>query len=608
MDILKLKKMDFGSLVKYYEKIGHTTKRLEMTDYLVELFRELKDNPERAKDLEKIIYLTQGILYPEIMEQPKLGLAEKLLLEALSKYYALNLDKIEKILTKTGDLGTTAEKLAKRQITKKNQITSFMGMESKSVSVAEIYEKLEEIAAISGDGSQDKKYSKLTWLFARCNPVMIKYLMRIITSTMRVGVSEPTIMDALAIAYLRDKGYRENIERSYNIHPDLGYVARHVYEKGLKGFDEIEIQLGMPIRMMLASRLEYRQILPKLGGEKFFSEYKLDGERLQIHKDGDKVEIFSRRLKKITDQYPDVIESVLKNIRAEKAILEGEAVAMDAFYEEMQPFQVLITRKRKYDIDEMVEKVPVCLFVFDLLYLNDGDSEEIVMDLPFLERRSLIEEILNQTEKIKLVEGRMISSTPELVEWFKEARSKNTEGVMNKSIDPDKSMYKAGNRGFIWIKLKSLDAGKMSDTIDVVPIGALWGKGRRANTYGTLLVGVLNTETQKFELLTRVASGFSDDNLSEFMDLFKKYEISHSSPKVVCSEKADVWFKPSIVMEIAGDELTVSPKADAGKYYDGKMHDNGYSVRFPVFQRIRKDKGVREVTTVKEIINLYENQ
>lgn len=600
--------MDFGTLVGYYEKISGTRKRLEMLDYLVDLFNSLKNDQNEADDLEQIIYLTQGKLYPEIMEQPKLGLAEKLLLEAMSKYYAVNQGTARKLLKKTGDLGSTAERLAKKQQAKKSQITSFMGIETKSLTVLDIYQKLEEIAAISGEGSQDKKYSKLTWLLARCTPPMVKYLMRIIQSTMRVGVSEPTIMDALAVSYLGDRDYRERIERGYNIHPDLGFVARKVYEKGLEGLHDIHITVGMPIRMMLASRLEYQQILPKLGAKKFFSEYKLDGERLQIHKDGNDVEIFSRRLTKITEQYPDVVESILNNVKAEKAILEGEAVAMDQFYEEMRPFQVLITRKRKYNIDEMVKEVPVCLFVFDLLYLVKDGDETIVMDLPFLKRRDLIKENLDETEKIRLVEGKMIESTSELVEWFKKARSVNTEGVMNKSVDPKTSIYKAGNRGFLWIKLKSLEVGKMSDTIDVVPIGALWGKGKRANLYGTLLVAVLNAETDNYELLTRVASGFSDDDLSKFMGIFQENKLDHAAANVVCSDKADVWFKPAIVMEIAGDELTVSPKADAGKYHNGKMHENGYSVRFPVFQRIRKDKGIEDATTVDEIVNLFDSQ
>ncbi|MBD3354279.1 MAG: ATP-dependent DNA ligase [Candidatus Lokiarchaeota archaeon] len=600
--------MDFGILVEYYDKVESTRKRLEIIGYLTELFKKLKENPKEADDLEKIVYLTQGTIYPTIMEQPKLNLAEKSLMDFISSYYAVNVSKVENILKKTGDLGDTGQKLAEKKSGKKSQITSFMGMQEETVSVADIYNKLEEISKIQGSGSLDKKESKIHWLLARCKPLMVKYLMRIITSTMRLGVSDPTIMDALAIAYLGDKDHRTDVERAYNVHPDLGLIARKVYDKGLKGLEEVKIQIGTPIRMMLASRLNYNQILPKLGGEKFLSEYKLDGERLQVHKDGSNVTLFSRRLTNITEQYPDVREVIKKSIKAEKIIIEGEAVAMDPFYEEMQPFQVLITRKRKYDIEEMVEKVPVCLFVFDILYIERDGKEETVMDYPLLERRGIIKDVLDESEKIKLTKGKFIESTDELVEFFKEARAANAEGIMNKSIDPEESVYKAGNRGFLWVKLKSLEAGKMTDTIDVVPIGALWGKGKRANQYGTLLVAVYNEENGKFELLTRVASGFSDDDLTRFLNLLEPFKTKSLPNSVICSEKPDVWFKPGLVIEISGDELTISPKADAGKNYNNQVREKGYSVRFPVFQRIRNDKEIFDITTVDEIVELYELQ
>ncbi|MHA1727419.1 MAG: ATP-dependent DNA ligase, partial [Promethearchaeota archaeon] len=593
-----------------YEKISSTRKRLEILDYLTNFFTELKKRPEDSADLEKIIYLSKGIIYPEIMSQPKLGLAEKTLTDFISKYYSVSNSKMKSILKKTGDLGSTAEKIAITRKGKKGQLTSFMGIKNDfSLSISDIYKKLEEISEISGDKSINRKYSKIKWLFARCNHTMIKYLIRIINSTMRVGISDPSIMDALAVAYLDDKDMRSEIERAYNVHPDLGYVARRVHEEGLNGLKKISIQVGMPIRMMLASRLEYSQILPKLGGEKFISEYKLDGERLQIHKNKDEVKIYSRRLKDITEQYPDVQQSIMKNIEAEKAIIEGEAVAMDGFYEKMLPFQVLITRKRKYDIEETVEKVNVCLFVFDLLYLEQNGKKEQVMDYPLMKRRKLLKEIISSAENLRYVKGKLIQSTDELVEFFREARGNNCEGIMNKSIHPKESVYKAGNRGFLWIKLKSLERGKMTDSIDVVVIGAKWGKGHRVNRYGVLIMAIYNHENEKFEFLTQCGTGFSDENIEDFTALFKPY-ITEKCPKnVICSgENPDVWFKPAVVMEITGDELTISQKADAGKFFSGKINKTGYSVRFPVFQRIREDKSVKDVTTVKEIIELFKSQ
>ena len=606
--------MEFSKLVNCYDNISSTRKRLEILGYLAELFEDLKNNPEEAKDLEKIVYLTQGTIYPTMSEQPKLGLAEKILLGIISRYYTTDIKKSQDILKKTGDLGSTAEILAKKRKGKKGQLMNFQGFggaitsKDDTLAISDIYDKLAEISAISGNESQKSKEKKLRWLLSRCKPIMLKYLMRIITSTLRVGVSDPTIMDALAVAYLGDKAYRSEIERAYNVHPDLGFVARILYKEGLDGIKRIKIQVGMPIRMMLASRLEYKQILPKLGGKSFISEMKLDGERLQIHKNGKEVKIFSRKLTNISHQYPDVVKSVLNQVSAENVIMEGEAVAMDAFFEKMLPFQVLITRKRKYDIDEMVKKVPVCLYLFDILYLESDGKKEIVMDYPMLKRRKLLKSIIKQTQQIKNVEGKIINSTEELVEYFKYARSINCEGLMNKSLDSKNSIYKAGNRGFLWIKMKSMESGKMSDSIDVVPIGANWGKGRRANLYGVFLVAVYNKENEKFELLTRVATGFSDDDLNYFFNTLQEVQSDKKPNNVTCSEVPAVWFKPNMVLEIVGDELTISQKSDAGKLYKGKINNSGYSVRFPVFQRLRDEKTIWDATSVEEIVGMYKSQ
>ncbi|MBN2156964.1 MAG: ATP-dependent DNA ligase [Candidatus Lokiarchaeota archaeon] len=601
--------MEFQTLVQYYERISSTSKRLEILDILSELFISIRDNPETLDkgDLEKIIYLTQGTLYSEISEQPKLGLAEKTLLEAISSHYAADASLVKSLMVKTGDLGETAASLAGGK-TKQGQITAFMGIQHETLSIKDIYEKLTEIAAVSGTKSLGRKYDKIRWLLARCSPSMAKYLIRILNSSMRVGVSDATIMDALAVAFLQDKKYREIIEKTYNIYPDLGYIGQIIRENGLSGLESIHIQVGLPIRMMLASRLEYTQILDKLGG-KCVSEYKLDGERLQIHKKGRSVALFSRRLKNISEQYPDIQQAILENIQAENAILEGETVAMDPLYENLLPFQVLSTRRRKYDVKQFIEKVPVCLFLFDLLYLEDDRKRIVVMDKSMLERRSLLEKITRETKNIRLVSQTTINTTEQLVDFFKEARAKNCEGTMNKSIDPSESVYKAGNRGFLWIKLKSLEAGKMKDTIDVVPIGALMGKGRRANRFGTLLVAVFNEENEKFEFLTRVATGFSDEDIEYFWNAFQFIKTVTRPENVVCNtENPDIWFKPSIVIEIAGDELTISQKADVGKFYNGQVHDSGYSVRFPVFQRVRDEKDIYDCSKVDEIVDLYELQ
>ena len=601
--------MEFETLVTYYERISSTKKRLEILDILSQLFVYIKDNPDNLDegDLENIIYLTQGTLYAEISEQPKLGLAEKTLKDLLSSYYAVNSSTVDSIMKKTGDLGETAAKFAGSK-KKQGQITAFMGIQKETLHIKDIYDRLTEIANISGTKSIEKKFDKLRWLLARCKPLSVKYLMRIINSSLRVGVSDATIMDALAVAFLNDKKYRKIIEKAYNIYPDLGYLGKIIQKEGLEGLNSVQIQIGTPIRMMLASRLEYTQILDKIGG-KCVSEYKLDGERLQIHKHGNDVSLFSRRLKNISEQYPDIQQTILDKISAENVILEGEAVAMDAMFETMLPFQVLTTRRRKFDVQEFVKKVPVCLFLFDILYLEKDGEPIVAMDKSMPERRKYLEEITTENRALQVVIQKPIHTTEELVDFFNEARAKNCEGIMNKSIDPTESIYKAGNRGFLWIKLKSLEAGKMKDSIDAVPIGAFMGKGKRSSKFGAFLVAVFNEENEKYEFLTRVATGFSDDDLEEFWTILQP-TISDTRPKnVVCNtEKPDIWFNPSIVIEIIGDELTISKKADAGKFYNGQVREKGYSVRFPVFQRRRSDKNIEDCTKLDEIVDFHQLQ
>jgi DNA ligase 1 len=230
------------------------------------------------------------------------------------------------------------------------------------------------------------------------------------------------------------------------------------------------------------------------------------------------------------------------------------------------------------------------------------------MEQSMPERRKILEEITKESKELRIVTQKPINTTEELVDFFNEARSKNCEGIMNKSITGD-SVYKAGNRGFLWIKLKSLEAGKMKDTIDVVPIGAYLGKGRRSNRYGAFLVAVYNEENEKFEFLTRVATGFSDDDLEFFWNTLNPTKSDSRPENVVCNvEKPDIWFEPSIVIEITGDELTISSKADAGKFYNGQVRDSGYSVRFPVFQRLREEKSPLDCTKIDEIIDFYSMQ
>ncbi|TXT62815.1 MAG: DNA ligase [Promethearchaeota archaeon] len=585
--------MKFKRLAQLFSDLEGTTKRLEMIDILSNFFQELKKNAE-YQDLEKIMYLLQGHLVSNIKQFPKMGLAEKMIIEALSIHSGIDPKKIRNILVKKGDIGLTAERILAVNKKQKSLLdfNSEPNKKTDSIEISELYSELKRIAITEGSGSHDSKLGILRGLISNISPLETKYLLRIITSTLRVGVSTQTIIDGLAIGFTGEKENRDIIEQGYNLHPDLGDVTRILAEKGLDEVKKINISYGVPIRMMLASRVPYGEIIERLG-KPFIAEYKLDGERLQIHKQGDEITLFSRRLLEISAQYPDVCETIRSNIKAKNVILEGEVVAMDAFYEKMLPFQVLSKRRRKYEVKETLKEIPVCLFLFELLKL-DGE-EYISKILP--KRRDTLENIIEECDELKLVKSQLINSTEQLLEFFNEAREQGTEGIIAKSIK-DHSIYQAGNRGFLWIKLKGLEGGKLKDTIDVVLVGAFYGRGRRSGVYGTYIGAVYDPKQDKYVAFTRIASGWTDEIMNNLMEEMKQYEVSKKPKNVICEDEPDTWLKPEVVIEIIGDEITLSEK----------FSSLGYSMRFPVFQRFRNDKGPKDVTTVREIENLYETQ
>ncbi|MBY9008212.1 MAG: ATP-dependent DNA ligase [Candidatus Lokiarchaeota archaeon] len=585
--------MKFKKLAYLFSELESTTKRLEMIDMLSEFFREIKDN-KKFDDLDKIIYLLHGKLVSNIKQFPKMRIAEKMIIEALSLHSGITNKKIKEILIKKGDIGITAEVLLSQK--KKQKSLLDFGPDNKqehiSIEISDLYSELRKIAITEGSGSRDTKLGILRGLISNISPLETKYLLRIITSTLRIGVSTQTIIDGLAIGITENKENRDIIEHAYNLHPDLGEIIIDLVKNGIKKIKNIKISYGIPIRMMLASRVPYLEIILKLGIP-FIAEYKLDGERLQIHKQSNKVKLFSRRLLEISKQYPDVCEAIIENIKADNVILEGEVVAMDAFYEKMRPFQVLSKRRRKYDVENIKKEVPVCLFLFDILKYEEEDF--INRKLP--ERRQKLEEIVIQKDELKLVKAKTLESTEELIEFFNEARDNGTEGIIAKSIKDD-SLYQAGNRGFSWIKLKGLEGGKLKDSVDLVLIGAYYGRGRRSGVFGTYIGALYDQEKDQFIAFTRFASGLTDDEIDYLTRQMKEHQVQKKPTNVICEEQPDVWFTPEVVIEIIGDEITISEK----------FSTLGYSMRFPVFKRFRLDKSIMDITTVNEIIQLYKTQ
>ncbi len=591
--------MEFGILANTFEKIEAITSRTQMTMYLVDLFR--KTPPEIV---DKVIYLIQGKLWPDWMGLPELGVAEKTLVKAIALATNTPESKVEALYKKLGDLGKAAETL-KKEREKSGAgmgLLAFIPTEKKEkLTVLKVYNTFARIALATGEGSRDIKLKLLAGLISDASPKEAKYIVRFVEGRLRLGIGDATILEALAIVYGGGAHTRPIIERAYNLRADLGNVAKVLALKGLEELKGIKPEVGIPVRPMLAERLSSPiEILKKAGG-KALVEYKYDGERAQIHRKGNNVWIFSRRLENITKQYPDVVEYTLKHLKSSEAIIEGEIVAYDPDTGELKPFQELMHRKRKHDIHIAMKEYPVKVFLFDLLYVDGEDYT----NKPILERRKKLEEIITPSEVFRIAEYIMTDNPEELEKFFLKAIEDGAEGVMVKALH-GQAIYQAGARGWLWIKYKRDYKSEMIDTVDLVVVGAFHGRGRRGGTYGALLMAAYNPEKDVFETVCKVGSGFTDEDLAKLPEMLKPYIIDHKHPRVVAKMKPDVWVTPALVAEIIGAEITLSPIHTCGM--DAIKPGVGISIRFPRFIRWRPDKSPEDATTTKELIEMYKKQ
>jgi DNA ligase-1 len=581
--------MEFSTLVRYYEQLESTTKRLEMRDILVQLFKEAEE-----EEIDKIAYLTLGTLYPAYVGV-ELGVAEKLAIRALRLVTGVDESRIEDLLNKVGDLGQVAEELLSQ---KKSQLVLF----TQPLTVLDVYNKLDKVARISGEGAIENKVKILSGLLAQAKPKEAKYIVRLVTGKMRLGVADMTIIDAVSVLFGGSKESRDIFEKAYNISSDIGIVVREAKRAGLDGVRSIKLAVGRPARPMLAERLSSsKEILEKLGG-RGLAEYKYDGERMQIHKNDGDIMIFSRRQENITHQFPDVVERCRSRLRARQAIVECEAVAVDPDTGDMLPFQELMHRRRKYEIEKAAQLYPVSLFFFDALLI---DGEELI-DKPLLERRSMLGEIIDMSEDMSLTQAIEVSDCETLDKYMLKAVEDGCEGVIVKDISP-RSIYMAGARGWLWIKYKRSYVSKLTDTLDLVVIGAFYGKGKRSGKFGTVLVAAYDKSSDVFRSICKVGTGFKDEDLDKLTEMLKQLVVPHKPPRVDSTMVPDVWVMPQIVLEIVGDEITLSPVHTAG--FGSIAKDAGLAIRFPRFTgRYRFDKSPEDATTVDEVIEMYKSQ
>jgi DNA ligase-1 len=580
--------LKYSVIADAYEKIEATSKRLEMTDLLVDL---LRNTPKEL--IGKVAYLTQGRIHPDFVDI-EIGVAEKSAIKALARASGRKETDIEDDIKRTGDIGETAQKF----LGSKRQVTFFQ----EPLTVQKVYETLDKMAGTSGSGAVDLKLSMLAGLLAAATPKEAKYIMRTVTGNLRLGIADMTVLDALAIGYGGGKDTRELVERAYNICSDLGRVAETIARQGIEGIKGFRVSIDEPIRPMLAERLSSpEEILEKLGG-KCIAEYKYDGERLQAHKKGEKVTLYSRRLENISSQYPDAIGLFKKHVKAREAILECECVAVDPDTGEMRPFQELMHRRRKYGIEKAIEDYPVSLFFFELLYV---DGKDLTFEA-YPARRKELEKVIEKSDRTRTANYMIAKEADALEKFFQEAIENGCEGLVCKSVGKD-SVYQAGARGWLWIKYKRDYKSEMTDTVDLVVVGAFHGRGKRAGAYGALLLAAYNPENDTFETVTKCGTGFTDEDLAKLPKMLQKHIVQHKHPRVNSTLEADVWFEPNVTIEILGAEITLSPIHTCA--VDSVRKGSGLAIRFPRFTgNYRPDKAPEDATTSGEILEMYRNQ
>ncbi|MBU7014255.1 MAG: ATP-dependent DNA ligase [Theionarchaea archaeon] len=538
--------MKFSTLISVYESLEDTTKRLEMTDIVSQF---LKESPEDVLDV--VVYFLLGKVFPDWMDA-ELGVGTKLVIRVVSTVSGVPESMIEEYVREEGDMGKACE----RAINEKKQVILF----SEELSVEYVYEILTKLSEFSGARSQEKKLKYLSNLFSSATGKEARYLVRIVLGTMRTGIGEGTVRDAVARGFGCDPS---QVERAYMLTNDFGLVAKTA-RKNVADLDKLDITFFRPIKFMLAQVATLQEAKERM--HLLSCEIKYDGSRAQIHKKGKKIKIFSRRLEDITSALPDVVGAVRKSI-VEDAIVEGEIVAME--HDHPRPFQYVLRRlRRKYDIQEMMEKIPLSLYVFDVLY-KDGP----LLDFPFRKRREVLEALVREGASAQISTVLVTEDVEEAQEFFNQSIKMGHEGLMIKDVE---SVYQPGARGKKWLKIK-----ETMETLDLAIIGAEWGEGRRAHWLASFLLGIRD-EQGTFMEIGKVGTGITDELFKELTDKLTPYIIEQKGKTVKLI--------PYLVVEVAYEEVQKSPN-----------YESGYALRFPRVVRMREDKSPEEADDIDRL-------
>ncbi len=570
--------MTFAELSGYLDRLESTSSRNELVKTLAELYAR-----SSADEIQPLTYLIQGRLVP-FFEPIEIGLGEKLVIAAIAQAFATPPDEVATLFGRLGDLGQVAATL------------SAHGSNSR-LPVAEVHARLMEIAVASGAGSVEKKRSLFAALLKQVDPVSAKHLVRIALGRLRLGIGDPTVLDALSFAKKGDKSLRPVLEGAYNRVSDLGLIAKTFWSGGESAVNALKVTVGRPIRSQLAERLPNPEaVIKRLGLVAVQPKY--DGIRVQIHKNGSEVRVFSRNLEDYTLMFSE-LTAAAQALKDETLILDGEAIAYSKELEEYLPFQLTASRRRQHGIEQAARDLPLVAFIFDILYRNGRDLTE----LPYEERLAMVDAVIAGSTVLLPAPIIKTDSVEVLTKTLLDNISQGLEGVVVKRPD---SKYQAGARNFNWVKLKRHTSGELNDTVDLVLLGYYFGKGKRAEFgVGALLAGVYDAEHDRFATITKLGTGLSDAEWRQIHERADKLQVDHRPARVESILTPDVWLEPEVVVEVMADEITPSPRHTAGKAGD----EPGFALRFPRVVSFRgADKRPEDATTVKEIASLFRQQ
>lgn len=545
--------MSFAELCQRVEGVSGS---LEKVDLVAAFLKNLDDD-----ELAVASGFIMGDLFSPSMDLV-MGVGPSILYEAMARACGCSTERISDMLRATGDPGLVAS----AAVDKKKPIGFAAFIKDEPLSIKEVYQRLVAVARASGKGSQDAKVKNLQYLFSQATPLEAQYIARLAIEDMRIGIGEGGVRDAIAQAFSQDAS---KVERGYNLTNDIGLVAVNARKGTLA---DLSVLINHPIKMMLAQVGEgISASMQELGSAAI--EWKYDGARVQIHKDGKRVRIFSRRLEDVTRSLPEIVR-LAQEVRADKAILDGEVVAIGKDSRPLAFQEILKRFRRKYNVEKQAKETPLHLFLFDLIYL-DGQS---TVDLPLTRRRELLEGIADPS----ILADQVISdSVQKAEEIYHQALEKGHEGLILKN---SMSVYAPGKRGKNWLKIKPV-----METLDLAVIGAKWGEGRRASFLGSYRLACLDEATSKLQDIGWVATGLTDEALAELTELFREL--------ILVQNGMEVELKPAVIFEVAYEEIQKS-----------QSYSSGYALRFPRLVRVRDDKSLEEADSLERVESLYRVQ